>query len=165
MGPDGTAKYIFNPIQGNWYNTYNIEITNPTPEDERDCCDKCVDCFERFVTKCAKCFLKLAKIFVMFLRCFIDPCQACLVGLLMLFAHILQVCCLDIISFLSNKALKPLLHVLYESCIYPFCVCMRVTLDAVNICLEPLWIILYRNVTPVAKLYSSFRCCDAKIAK
>merc|ERR1712150_239691 len=71
--------------------------------------------------------------------------------------HCLQVCVLDIISFLSNKALKPFLHVVYESCIYPFCVCMRVTLDAFNICIEPLWIIMYRAVTPMAKLYGSFR--------
>merc|ERR1712051_275171 len=93
--PDGTAKYIFNPIQGNWYNTYNIDITAPTPEDERDCCDKCVDCYENCVKKCAKVFLKIAKIFVIFIRCFIDPCQACVVGGLILFAHCLQVCVLD----------------------------------------------------------------------
>merc|ERR1719263_2718364 len=83
---------------------------------------------------------------VLFLRCFIDPCQACVVGGLILFAHCLQVCVLDIMTFLSNKALKPLLHVVYESCIYPFCVCMRVTLDAINICLEPMWIMAYRAV-------------------
>merc|ERR1711981_789551 len=130
-----------------------------------DCCDKCIDCYERFVAKCAKCFLKLAKILILFLRCFIDPCQACIVGGLMLFAHCLQVCCLDIISFLSNKALKPLLHVIYESCIYPFCVCMRVTLDAVNICVEPLWIIMYRAVTPMSKLLASVRLCSAVITK
>merc|ERR1712025_1484492 len=100
-----------------------------------------------------------------FIRCIVDPCQACLVGCLLLEAHLIQVCVLDIISFLSNRALKPYLHVIYESCIYPFCVCMRVTLDAVNICLEPLWIIAYRMVTPVAKLYGSFRLCDAKIEK
>merc|ERR1712050_314969 len=107
----------------------------------------------------------MAKILMLMVTCIIDPCQACLVGLLMLFAHCLQVCCLDIISFLSNKALKPLLHVIYESCIYPFCVCMRVTLDAVNICLGPLWIIMYREIVPYAKLMGSFRLCDAKIEK
>merc|ERR1711988_907431 len=82
--PDGTAKYIFNPIQGNWYNTYNIDITSPTPEDERDCCDKCVDCYENCVKKCAKIFLKIAKVVVLFFRCIIDPCQACVVGGLIL---------------------------------------------------------------------------------
>merc|ERR1712032_1727200 len=132
-------------IQGNWYNTYNIEITNPVPEDERGCCDKCVDSFENCVQKCAKCFLKIAKFFTLLIRCIIDPCQACLVGGLILFAHCL--------------------HVVYESCIYPFCVCMRVTLDAFNICIEPLWIIMYRAVTPMAKLYGSFRVCEAKIEK
>merc|ERR1711971_347574 len=110
-------------------------------------------------------FLKIAKIFVIFIRCFIDPCQACVVGGLILTAHCLQVCVLDIMTFLSNKALKPLLHVIYESCIYPFCVCMRVTLDAINICLEPMWIMAYRAVTPTAKLYQSMRLCDARIQK
>ena len=156
-------QYIFNPIQGNWYNTYNIDITSPTPEDERDCCDKCVDCYENCVKKCAKIFLKIAKVFVLFFRCFIDPCQACVVGGLILSAHCLQVCVLDILTFMSNKAVKPFLHVMYESCIYPLCVCMRVTLDAINICLEPAWIIMYRMVTPIAKLESSMRLCDAKI--
>merc|ERR1712072_1347154 len=108
--------------------------------------------------------LKIAKVFVLFLRCFIDPCQACVVGMLILSAHCLQVCVLDILTFLSNKALKPFLHVIYESCIYPFCVCMRVTMDALNICLEPLWIIMYRAITPMAKLLSSCRVCDAKLA-
>merc|ERR1712139_611443 len=108
--------------------------------------------------KCAKIFLKIAKVVVLFFRCFIDPCQACVVGGLILKAHCLQVCVLDILSFLSNKALKPLLHV-----IYPFCVCMRVTLDALNICLEPLWIIMYREITPIAKLYGAFRICDAQV--
>merc|ERR1712151_747783 len=84
-------------------------------------------------------------------------CQACFVGLLILFAHLMQICCLDILSFLSNKALKPLLHTIYESCIYPFCVCMRVTLDAFNICIEPLWIIAYRAITPQAKLFAAIR--------
>merc|ERR1712050_797616 len=99
----------------------------------------------------------IAKFFTLLVRCIIDPCQACVVGALILFAHCLQVCVLDIISFLSNKALKPFLHVIYESCIYPFCVCMRVTLDALNICLEPLWIIMYREIVPQSKLLSAFR--------
>jgi len=163
--PDGTAKYVFNPIAGNWYNTYNIDITNPTPEEERDCCDKCIDCYEKCVKKCAKCFLKLAKILVLFVRCFVDPIQACIVGGLILSAHCCQVFCLDLLTFKSNRMLKPALHVLYEGCIYPFCVCMRVVLDAANICLEPVWIIMYRAVTPEAKLASAFRLCEATIQK
>merc|ERR1712224_491058 len=131
----------------------------------KDCCDRCIESFEQCIQKCAKIYLKIAKVFILFVRCFADPCQACVVGCLILGAHLMQVCVLDVVSFLSNKSIKPLLHVVYESCIYPFCVCSRVALDAVNICMEPFWIIMYRAVTPWAKLYSSFRLCEAKIAK
>merc|ERR1712226_485546 len=134
-------------------------------EGDRGKCDDCIDKFEACVAKCAKCFLKIARAIVIFITCFIDPCQACVVGGLILCAHCLQVCFLDLISFISNKAFKPFLHVMYESMIYPCCVCMRVTFDALNICLEPLWIIAYRAITPQAKLQSSIRLCEAKVEK
>merc|ERR1712127_60573 len=108
---------------------------------------------------------KIARALVIFATCFIDPCQACLVGCLMLCSHCIQVCCLDILSYLANKIVKPCLHVIYESCIYPFCVCARVTLDACNICLEPCWIIAYRCVTPASKLISSARMCEGTFQK
>jgi len=160
--PDGTAKFVFNPLRGNAYNTFNIEITAPIPEGERTKCDVCLDKYEACVVNCSKSFLRAARGLVIFATMFIDPFQACLVGGMMLFAHCIQVCALDVSAYLANRILKPMLHAWYENIFYPFLVCFRVCLDGCNICLEPCFILCYRCSTPCTKVLEATRCCEAR---
>lgn len=174
--PDYTTKYFFNPVQGNWYTSYNIDITSPADAEDDPCCDPCLCCdeclrnfdtclrnFDRVVRKCSKTFFMITRAIVTFLRCLIDPMHACMFGFLMLYVHVIQICYFDFITFWSNKVLKPFLHTWYESCVYPFVVSYRVTLDAQNVMLEPCWIMMYRCMTPWAMLYRSMRCCEANV--
>jgi len=155
--PDGTAKYVFNLVAGNWYNSYNIDIELPTPEDEQDCCDKCLANWDKCVKSCAKCFLKIIKAYTLCCRCIIDPCQACYIGCLILYGHIVKVCFLDIAQFITNKIWKPVMHTIYECFWYPLFVYLRVFYDACVITVQPLHVIHYRMMVPVIRFLRALR--------